>query len=359
MTRRFTEVRKTYRTVTRNGVTIDVSPQVIQSVSGYKSDVRSGDFHTPLAYSWGYSSIYGDPSGKSHFGNITGDALYGFPVDALDGRTFDSLLYNRALSKFNERIRGSIDLAVEVATAAQTAHMFNTWDRAVSVARAFRSPLTLAKGVAGAYLEFTYGVQPELQTAYEAVDKFFQLTDSLITKIRVTEYGVEDLSSKIRWENIGNNAPYCPISTHRKTMKMCRFHANVDLSRVARGPQWTSYNPFSIAWELVPYSFVVDWFLDIGSFLRNYETTLLLSGLPLSRYYVSQFFWEASRALPGFYGPAPDGGFIEIARGIDYQVKLYDRSTPDSYPTPKFPKFDINLSSRRLLNAAALLTQFL
>lgn len=44
-------------------------------------------------------------------------------------------------------------------------------------------------------------------------------------------------------------------------------------------------NPYNLAWEELPYSFVVDWFLPVGNFLSllDYET-----GLVFSRGYVSQ-----------------------------------------------------------------------
>ena len=42
---------------------------------------------------------------------------------------------------------------------------------------------------------------------------------------------------------------------------------------------YTSMNPASIKWELVPYSFVVDWFYDIGSYLRGCETSTIYSSV--------------------------------------------------------------------------------
>ena len=33
-------------------------------------------------------------------------------------------------------------------------------------------------------------------------------------------------------------------------------------------------NPASVAWELIPFSFLVDWFLPVGKFLESYTDTV-------------------------------------------------------------------------------------
>jgi hypothetical protein len=44
-------------------------------------------------------------------------------------------------------------------------------------------------------------------------------------------------------------------------------------------------NPLAIAWELVPYSFVVDWFANVGTYLQSYTD---FSGLTLTDTYTTQ-----------------------------------------------------------------------
>jgi hypothetical protein len=45
-------------------------------------------------------------------------------------------------------------------------------------------------------------------------------------------------------------------------------------SDIAELQRWTSIDPRSVAWELMPYSFVIDWLLPIGNFLQAASSTL-------------------------------------------------------------------------------------
>lgn len=61
----------------------------------------------------------------------------------------------------------------------------------------------------------------------------------------------------------------------------CRFKMSARV-KVANPNLWEAnrlglVNPFTIAWELVPFSFVVDWFIPVGDFIEGYTDTAGLS----------------------------------------------------------------------------------
>ena len=56
------------------------------------------------------------------------------------------------------------------------------------------------------------------------------------------------------------------------------------MSTVGTLEQFGVLNPASVAWELTPFSFVVDWFVNIGSFLRQFGDT---AGLGIEHAFVS------------------------------------------------------------------------
>lgn len=120
--------------------------------------------------------------------------------------------------------------------------------------------------------------------------------------------------------------------------------------------RWTSLNPASIAWELTPYSFVVDWFLDIGGTLRNFETAVLSQGSFHHGYIDYLMYYDSDQEFVylGSHGGAVDGDDI-IVSGNLYESDFV-REVLTSYPYPRLPSFNAKLGWQRLLSAAALLT---
>lgn len=58
-----------------------------------------------------------------------------------------------------------------------------------------------------------------------------------------------------------------------------KANVRVENPNLALANQMGFINPLSVAWELVPFSFVVDWFLPVGGFLNSFTS---LAGLSLT-----------------------------------------------------------------------------
>jgi hypothetical protein len=118
-------------------------------------------------------------------------------------------------------------------------------------------------------------------------------------------------------------------------------------------------NPLSITWELIPYSFVVDWFVDIGSYLRNFETGLLYNSIFLSGY-KSELYRYGAELTCGF-AQHVSGDMKYIARDLNAMTRRveFSRTVLGTYPLPNRPSIKADLGSSQLLSAAALLRQFL
>lgn len=116
-------------------------------------------------------------------------------------------------------------------------------------------------------------------------------------------------------------------------------------------------NPLAVAWEAVPYSFVVDWFVNVGQCL-NAMTGFV--GVELSESYVTSFrraSWsEEHFAAPN--SPYPDGAY---SRNYGQTVLLIQCSRqPGSIPGPSLAvKPFKGFSPERAATAISLLTQFL
>lgn len=259
-------------------------------------------------------------------------------------------LYNECVSKLNDLYRGGLDHSVNAFQLSQTKSMFRSAFKVVELARSLRK--MPARTIGGKWLELQYGWKPLLQDVY---DTFEQLMD----------FGMNDpVQYKVRAKGTSKLGSLAPGRIFREAYTFdTRAEMAVWLLPPASATQklakYTSLNPASIGWELLPYSFVVDWFYDIGGYLRNLETALIYESRFVRGYYT---YTErlagiamAFESRPPVKGQA--GNFIDASADVFYAYKK--RTVLSSYPLPRPPVLNTHLGSGRLMNAAALLSQFL
>lgn len=112
-------------------------------------------------------------------------------------------------------------------------------------------------------------------------------------------------------------------------------------------------NPALVAWELVPYSFVIDWFLPIGNWLNTFDATL---GVDFINGYSTTFqLGDYSDTRNYKSSQWPDLGFT-TCRMQKVRVK---RVPLGSFPSVALPRLKNPASVLHLSNAMALLTNFI
>lgn len=112
-------------------------------------------------------------------------------------------------------------------------------------------------------------------------------------------------------------------------------------------------NPAVIAWELIPYSFVVDWFLPIGNWLSTWDATLGLAfrdGLQTVFQRVDVTCNKVGRNSNGV-----NGGTDCVLYGSRSEVYCR-REKLLAFPSPVFPSFKSPFSGAHIANALALLS---
>lgn len=173
-----------------------------------------------------------------------------------------------------------------------------------------------------AWLELHFGWVPLIKDIYDAVN----VLQSSIPSNTVRAVSGSDLRIPI----VGNDFR----GLHKYSCLM-KIQADVYISNpnLALANQLGLINPASVAWELVPFSFVVDWFLPVGNFLNSFTdlvgyevkfpftTTLRTASTHLeSPYPIFQWDTEAVRCsrvlgLPSYQlRPVQFKGF-SVARG--------------------------------------------
>jgi hypothetical protein len=206
---------------------------------------------------------------------------------------------------------------------------------------------------ASRYLEYVYGIRPLMQDIYELFNILKQglgedmiivgRGDSRRTQQMSSTKEITLTSSNIRWDLVQATA-----------QAKCVLWARIDPSH--RGlralNQLGLLNPAGVAWDTVPYSFVVDWFVPIGPVL--YALTA-----PAGLIFISgSLSFRNSESIEGTWRLGGVGDWKSDLQNVSTTVPIsgefYDRVIYASWPRPGFWASPNPFAGDRLLKALAL-----
>lgn len=209
------------------------------------------------------------------------------------------------------------------------------------------------KAMADRWLEYSYGWVPLIQDVYSAFELQKLEPPSLIVKkskrqtVTSTKHGVP------------HGCPF-DVGTSQKTESRSRSDRCTLRARVTVDSPAASFanavgltNPALLAWELLPYSFVVDWFYPIGTWLEMQTALYGVSITDASTTKSVRFYGTASvtsYTKPGITGVSVNG------RGISHEIQVR-KSREKSLIAVPTPKLKSPLSVNHALSALALLRQ--
>lgn len=176
----------------------------------------------------------------------------------------------------------NLNLAQTLAEYRRTSSMFSSL--AMDVVKTFRS-LRSGRGfsdfvrilqrpkssnevaVANRWLQYQYGLKPVMSDLYGA-------TDALATGIRSgiprrVQVGKQSYISKSELHTAGS-AQCIRTAIHQQSVRSIAYYRISDpaLKQLA---QIGITNPALLLWELIPYSFVIDWLIPVGDFLSSLD----------------------------------------------------------------------------------------
>jgi hypothetical protein len=113
-------------------------------------------------------------------------------------------------------------------------------------------------------------------------------------------------------------------------------------------------SPASLAWEKIPFSFVVDWFVDLRGALRKIDEAIGFSPYQIVAF-TRSFSYHLANAWQGVYKSPCDGSVIQTVPVGSIEFKHYDRSnvSADTSSIMLRPRFGKNQAAI----SAALITQ--
>lgn len=330
----------------------------VVSVSGNGKDPNVQAFDTRRTQNWrgSYDILRDNGSGTLSRGQF--GVPYGPPTPVNGG--FDTAVYNTALERAYEKLRGSVDVSVDSFQwrqtkdmAAKLSKLSYSWVAEVAkLRRTIRDPRRLVTAVADSYLGYTFGIKPTFQTIYDGVQKLRQPTSPWVNL-----QGSASSREQGTFETDGIFVPEIPCRYTYRASKRCRFVLNFAPAndRLEALAGFTSLNPANIAWELIPGSFLVDYIFDVGGYLRNCENAMLYSSSFLGGYVTQGTLITTEGRHTGSHRYDDYGldALVNVFGSDRTASKL--RQPLSSIPLPNLPKFSLDLSSGQLTNVAALL----
>ncbi len=195
------------------------------------------------------------------------------------------------------------------------------------------------KDVAGRWLELQYGWLPMLNDVYEAQKAYHRLTSGprkMTFAVSVKRDSKRDLSTS---------------PTNYSGWANCRGRIGIkaEIYETISAPRSLGLtDPASVLWEIIPYSFVVDWFIPIGSYLENLNVLKDLQGRFMTTRQVRFAYSGIPKNFLYYKDATCNGGGINLDRRI---------STSISVAKPGLTSLPDAMSPNRIWNAIALARQ--
>lgn len=208
------------------------------------------------------------------------------------------------------------------------------------------SKRVIAKDLTGRWLETQYAFLPLVDQAYQSAKALESLTGP-----RRYKFVARSRTARIVRNDSSSTPQYSfPCSWTYSKKIIADLYENVSTAR-----SLGLTNPAIIAWEVVPYSFVVDWFIPIGTYLSVWGVIPALNG----RFLIIERGGGKSGVVGPGSSPGGTGWSIVATRNYRGQTFRFKRSLSSilSVPRPTFKPLDKALSPRHLLNAVALIHQ--
>lgn len=359
------------------------------------NSVSTGNFRNPNP--WGYEkNLIVAPHGYvsriiTNSGNWAGDIYDGALGNAVGfswpGISAPDGLRNRSLTKLNDKVQSGLNLSESLFEVGKTSKMLNLVSRATKVLEdtvpRFRRLSRLAgrvpnfgwrktpksggryvpwvepfvrnqktgSNLSNAYLELTFGWTPLIQDLYGTADEFVRFIENGTSQRFRGRVREPQPAIKSTMQVLGSTRNVTVTRKgywgHSITVQLKPEHPGFDLSR------WTSLNPVLWGYNLIPFSFVLDYVYDIGGYLENLEAAVMQNSRFELGFEEKLIVIEDGVRLSQSWHQAGYDHLASIYASRSYVS--YGRTVLGAYPIPDRPVFTVSLGSKQLLNLAALL----
>lgn len=213
-------------------------------------------------------------------------------------------------------------------------------------------PQKPSKALADEWLALQFGWKPLLHDVYNAAEDLARLQNEP-RRFSITSSKTKRWDKRTHGEDRWQGVPVTVVSKGSYTRKYVYVfsYRNVVIADLSR---FGATNPASVAWELTPWSFVVDWFIPIGDYIDAWDAT---AGYEFEKGCTTTFIKYHTQATSN--GAVQTGDRVDVmnARGSQTVVSCV-RTVLSNFPSPVIPSFrDPMTSITRGVTVAALLRQ--
>lgn len=292
--------------------------------------------------------VYEYKTRTRHISPRIADPAFWYPPDDWYPRLGNAEDRSITIARDRLRQRDSMSLGTAIAEAKSTATMLAVagGDMAKKLigfqnyVRSLRRNRDKVLATAGAYLQGTYGWGSLAQDVFSIdqrlrsdLDQDLLIKSSCTTRISES-YSGGSWNARSNWEGLVKVGYTAKIED--------AFARNLE--------GWGLINPISIAWEVVPLSFCVDWLVPVGNTLASLTAT---AGLEFRGGYVSTVTKGNTYRS---YEPLPWEQLI-AAGNHHVAVKRFDRRVLVGFEPPRLYANENPFSTTRILSGLALITQ--
>lgn len=200
----------------------------------------------------------------------------------------------------------------------------------------------LPAAAADAQLTMAFAVRPLLRDVYDAcalLEKGYVSTEAQPITVRSGH------STSIATPNLKSGFYGMRVNADIRVQGQVTYWVNNPLLRTL--DQCGVLNPLSVAWEITPFSFVLDWFLPIGEFIQN---VLPPQGVTFSDGYIYTKLYGSLRL---FTDISDAGG--EWHTSCTSEEVLKHREMLSDFPTYHAVVPDVSLSKNQVASSMALI----
>lgn len=333
---------------------------------GYRTLKASEDFHDTIIFGAGYYPAWcragfpsdGESDGAKQFLSAISDtqsiarerfnsklrdtaemgaalAQYGLAVDMVSNRALQLYRFAKALRRFDFPSAGR---ELNRIVYGKDERYYARTLRGIKGLNLRRDSRSFASN----YLEYSFGWAPLVSDIASAIN----ILDSPRRGTRNVRASAQSDDTLVR--SVNTNYSFEPVILRGEHAYQIGVTCNADVEvlnpNISLAAQLGFVNPVSVVWEIVPFSFVVDYFVNVQSYLENYSS---LFGLQLSNIWSTTYVRDKCNLSETWWDGRP---------GRYAASSFYRTTRTNSLPDVKLRQKQFTLPIGRALTSVSLLT---